>query len=649
MPILNWIGKDKVVMHHQDVEVHELVHKYGFTVSGQQVGVTGSGNMIIHGDNLIALKSLLPKYEGRIDCIYIDPPYNTGKENWVYNDNVNDPRILAWLGDVVGAEGEDFTRHDKWLCMMYPRLSLLSRLLSQNGKMAISIGHQELPSLIYLCKYIFPTKQVIPVTVQTSGGKPSGGFNFLHEYIVFVVPNDFEPQSLEIFGGNARTPFEGLTLSTFDQVSRPNQVYPIFINKDTLTIHSVGKSLTKLIDEGLYIGSLEDYLFEVESPNENLEVIWPITSKGKKCCWRLEPNRLLSDWEKGYIKIIPNRHKLCPNKFSVNYLPEGVINKIENGSLQVIGVERNGKTLMFGENQTEGSSIPTIWTEKDFYTVKGTNLIGQIFGVKVFDYPKSLELVTTVLDALTSKDDIVLDSFAGSGTTAHAVLYLNEKDGGNRNFISIEMMEYAEDTTAERVKRVIQGYPYKGKIKETIYSKKLSAANLSKFSQFLDEANAVREASIDNFTKISKPTVRDSELVVEAEKVIDGQMPGLGGAFDFYELGEPIFVDGLINPNISQDTIREYIYFSETRQPLTRPRSAEEPYFLDNYNGISYFFYYKPEHETVLNDTALHDMITENGLGDQYIIYADACTLSENKLKRLGIIFKKIPRQIRKF
>ena len=160
MPTLDWIGKDKVVNHHLDVPYHVLERRYSYDAAGQHEEDNGSDNMIIHGDNLIALKSLLPKYEGRIKCIYIDPPYNTGNENWVYNDNVNDPRIKKWLGEIVGKEGDDLSRHDKWLCMMYPRLRLLQKLLCKDGCMMISIGYHELNNLIQICKEIFSTMQV---------------------------------------------------------------------------------------------------------------------------------------------------------------------------------------------------------------------------------------------------------------------------------------------------------------------------------------------------------------------------------------------------------------------------------------------------------------------------------------------------------
>ena len=155
LPTLDWIGKDKVVNHHLDVLYRVLERQYSFDTNGTHTEDNGSKNMIIHGDNLSALKSLLPQYEGKIKCIYIDPPYNTGNENWVYNDNVNDPRILRWLGEVVGKEGEDLSRHDKWLCMIYPRLKLLHRLLADDGAIFISIDDNELYNLKLICDEIF--------------------------------------------------------------------------------------------------------------------------------------------------------------------------------------------------------------------------------------------------------------------------------------------------------------------------------------------------------------------------------------------------------------------------------------------------------------------------------------------------------------
>ena len=172
MPTLDWIGKDKVINHHLDVPYRVLERQYSYDENGKHTEDNGSENMIIHGDNLSALKSLLPQYEGRIKCIYIDPPYNTGNENWVYNDNVNDPRIKKWLGEVVGKEGEDLSRHDKWLCMMYPRLKLLYRLLSNDGTIFVSLDYHEQPFLRMLLDEIFGSINFVSEIACVN--KPSG-------------------------------------------------------------------------------------------------------------------------------------------------------------------------------------------------------------------------------------------------------------------------------------------------------------------------------------------------------------------------------------------------------------------------------------------------------------------------------------------
>lgn len=185
MPTLHWIGKEKVINHHIDVPFKVLEHSYGFDNGEQTNEETNSGNKIIHGDNLEALKALLPEYEGRIKCIYIDPPYNTGNENWVYNDSVNDPKIKKWLGQVVGKESEDLSRHDKWLCMMYPRLKLLHKLLADDGTIFISIDDNELSNLKHVCDEIFGTNNTIANLIWDLGtGTQAGHFVRAHEYIL---------------------------------------------------------------------------------------------------------------------------------------------------------------------------------------------------------------------------------------------------------------------------------------------------------------------------------------------------------------------------------------------------------------------------------------------------------------------------------
>ena len=183
MPTLEWIGKSKVINHHQEVPFRVLERKYSFDENGQHDEDNGSENMIIRGDNLEALKALLPRYEGRVKCIYIDPPYNTGNEGWVYNDNVNDPKIKKWLGEVVGKEGEDLTRHDKWLCMMYPRLKLLQKLLADDGAIFISIDNVECANLRLICDEIFGISNFVDDLIWQHSVQANGyGGKFASQY-----------------------------------------------------------------------------------------------------------------------------------------------------------------------------------------------------------------------------------------------------------------------------------------------------------------------------------------------------------------------------------------------------------------------------------------------------------------------------------
>lgn len=651
MPTLNWIGKNKVVGHHNDVPYHVLEHQYGYSAEkGQTTEPTHSGNMIIHGDNLLALKSLMPMYEGRIKCIYIDPPYNTGNENWVYNDNVNDPHIKKWLGEVVGKEGEDLSRHDKWLCMMYPRLVLMKKLLSEDGALIISIGFHEFISLITILKELFSTKQIVTITVQTSGGKPSGGFNYQHEYLIFVVDKEFKPLILYFCGGTNRPPFEGMTLSTFNKTERPNQTYPIFINKKTGKFEGCGKSIKELQDEGYEQDYIDKYVYNYSIAPHDCVAIWPITSKGKECVWRLIPKRIKQDYELGYIKITPNIIRTSKNLYSIQYLPDGVINKINKGILSVISRDNINKTLELSDNSTEGKQIPTIWTEKAFYTVKGSSLLKEILpeAEKKFNYPKPIALIKSVIQIICNSEDIVLDSFAGSGTTGHAIIDLNKSLDYELNFILIEMMDYANNITAERMRRAISGYPFKGKKEEEIYSKKLTAKNILKAEEILKEAEAVSIEKANEYTKISKPKIADNCLKIIGTKIYDDKMEGLGGAFDYYELGAPLFnEDGNLNEEVSIDKIREYIYYAETKQPLLRQQDKDEEFLLDECNRAGYYFYYQTDKATTLSYATLANIVKSKH--EMYIIYADRCLLDEKFMTEHHIKFKKIPRDIKRF
>ena len=414
-----------------------------------------SQNLYIEGDNLDVLKLLQETYLGKVKMIYIDPPYNTGGD-FIYDDDfaedVDEYLVRSGQFDDQGNRLEQNTEsngryHTDWLNMIYTRIKLAKDFLANDGCMVISIGRHEIVNLMKLCQEVFSDRQVVCVTVQTSGGKPSGGFNYLHEYLVFVVPNDFSAMKVDKWGGNERTPFEGLTLSTFDKTQRPNQTYPIFVRKSDGYIMGVGDSLQKKISLGEYNGEKADYIYDYGIAPDGCVAVWPVTSKGKDCVWRQIPERIMHDWNKGYIKVTKNNGSGNKNAFSIQYLPSGIIEKIENGSLEVLGHETNAPTLILGNNETEGGQVPTIWTEKEFFTVHGTQAIKGLFPeyAKTFDYPKPVELMHDILQACTTKDALILDFFSGSATTAHVIMQLNNEDGGKRRYIMVQVPEKLDE------------------------------------------------------------------------------------------------------------------------------------------------------------------------------------------------------------
>ena len=539
MPTLTWIGKDKVVTHHKDVPYRVLSHQYGFnSANPEDRSETHSGNKIIHGDNLEALKSLLPEYEGRVNCIYIDPPYNTGQENWVYNDNVNDPKIQKWLGEVVGKEGEDLSRHDKWLCMMYPRLQLLRSLLKEDGAIFISIDDNELANLKLLCDEVFGPQNFVGQWHWYKSATPPNLSYKIKKNLEYVLCYEKHKTSVKYRGIQKVS-------GSDDPMTKPqNSFKELTFKAGTINC----KFKDGIIPAGIY-GTKK-------FPNELMNDL--IVQDGKNKNEVTFKNRFI--WVQDTLQSQIDNHtvfnlskQLVLSYKKQNYDPEVPPNLIDDS---------------VGVNTTEEAG----------------KLIEKIFGKKVFDYPKDVSLIEYLLSFICDSESIILDSFAGSGTTAHAVLNLNRKDNGCRSFILIELGDYAETITAERVRRVMSG--------------------------FSDQA-------------------------------------GLGGSFDYYELGERLFNDdGNLNEHVSEDQIREYIYFTETKQHLTRKKS-EGMYLLDDWNDTSYYFYYQKEAATTLSFDTLRKIVDHKA--EQYIIYADICTISDADLEKRHVIFKKIPRDITRF
>lgn len=518
MPTLDWIGKDKVINHHLEVPYRVLERQYSFDEDGRKSEDNGSENMVIHGDNLSALKSLLPQYEGKIKCIYIDPPYNTGNEGWVYNDNVNDPQIKKWLGKVVGSESEDLSRHDKWLCMMYPRLKLLHRLLADDGVIFISIDDIEVTYLRLIMDEIFGKSKFIAQFIwksrQNKDNRNITNVSIDHEYVL-------------CYGSKLRGCQRKL-----DQYKNPDND-----PRGLWTSANMAGLATAEARPNLH--------YDLVNPNTGINYGRP--SKG----WRYDRNTM--------ARLIAEDRILWPST------PSGRPRKKQ--FLSELTAEYTGYSSIIGDS---------------FFTRDGTNEQIQIFGKLCFDFPKSSGIVQELIEQATDSNDIILDSFAGSGTTAHAVLNMNQKDGGNRKFILIEMCDYAESITAERVKRVIQGY---GSGKKAV--------------------------------------------------------KGTGGNFSYYELGEKLLDGEYLNEAVPVSEIRQYVYFTETKERVKE--NSEEPYQLGVYLDTAYYFYYERDAITTLDRVFLHEIKTK---ASAYVIYADRCLLSDAELEKYHITFKKIPRDI---
>ncbi len=571
MPTLHWIGKEKVVKHHHEVPFKILQQEYIHTAP-EGTPANSTGNRIIHGDNLEALKALLPEFEGRVKCIYIDPPYNTGNEGWVYNDNVNEPRIQKWLQQVVGKEGEDLTRHDKWLCMMYPRLKLLHKLLAADGSIWVSIDDIEVANLRLVLDEIFGSSNFVANVLWQKRTSPDARIQLgpAHDHILVYQkssnPNFNKLQLSEEQTKNFKNPDNdprGPWASTdfTAQGWRPNQMYPL-------------------------------------TTRAGIEY----TPPDGRCWSNIEPefHRLVADDRMWFGKDGKSRPRVK------NFLSE-----------------------------VDGISSWTWWTNTDAgHNQEAKKEINSIIGGgNSFDTPKPARLIQRILQIATDNDSIILDSFAGSGTTAHAVLKLNAQDGGNRRFILTEMMEYAETITAERVRRVMGGY--------------------------------------GSPSPQPSPPGRGSSFVA-----------GLGGGFEYYTIGEALFdEDGNLNEAVPVDEIRRYVAYSEgidfvgangvrpeygVRPPVIRHTddgddadmgACHAPLQIPHhtsYLGASadaaYFFHYEPGHATTLDYEFLSTLtFPDNRKPTTSVIYADNCLLSQEQLRKHGIIFKKIPRDITRF
>ncbi len=403
MPTLDFKGKPLVYAHHLSVSARTLEpdDKKSFPPKGSKPSL--DDNLIIHGDNLHALKALMPRYAGKIKCIYIDPPYNTGNEGWIYNDNVNSPMMREWLKNKSPVDGEDLERHNKWLCMMWPRLHLLRELLAEDGVIFISINDNEQHRLRLMMDEIFGEGNFVATAIWEKVYSPKSSAKYFSE------------------------------------------------NHDFITVYAKSKEEFKL---GL-LPRTEEADSRYTNPDNDPRGPWKTSDLSAR-----------NPYSKGTYSI------KCPGGRVIKGPPLGNFWRYSEEKFWELNDDNR---IWWGEDQNQvpatkrflsevkqGLVPETIWTYKEVgHTQDAKKTLLQIFpkDFPEFTTTKPLELLTRVARLSTDKNSIILDSFAGSGTTAHAVLALNKEDGGNRKFILVECEDYADKITAERVRRIIKGVP----------------------------------------------------------------------------------------------------------------------------------------------------------------------------------------------
>lgn len=427
-------------------------------------------HILIEGDNLHALTALTFTHEGKIDVVYADPPYNTGNKTWKYNNNYIDD--------------EDPFRHSKWIAFMERRLKILKRLLSPTGIVCITIDNYEVHNLRHLMEEIFTGREIIITVIEHNfRGRAKNNFALTHEYALWAVPKDIESitrlkeKSADISRNLRRT----------GQGSRRHESPTLFygIEVDINTLKIVG--LTEMIPQGQALPVTN---------NPNTEYVWPIDNEGLERRWYYGIDTAKNEIKSGNIWA-----KRLKGRIEVHYWKPGN--------------DKRRKSVWTGP-QYDGSTY-------------GSELLTEVIGPNDFPFPKSIYAVIECLEAMSDKKDITaLDFFAGSGTTGHAIMKMNEKDNGNRKFILCTANEnnICEEITYPRNRNVITGYNYRGKSKKELFRKSITITDLKKPTDILDDIESIKSENSQEFDSF-EIGINSGELILTGIKEIDGIMPGL--------------------------------------------------------------------------------------------------------------------------
>lgn len=594
MSELSFKGKEFVYNHHLAVPHRPLVPDTTKSIGEGRL----DGNLIINGDNLHALKSLLPMYAGKVDCVFIDPPYNTGNEGWCYNDNVNSPMMQEWLkSNPVGIE--DGLRHDKWCAMMWPRLRLLHELLGDAGSLWVTLDDNEIHRARSMLDSIFGEQNFIATCIWHKMDSPKNTAEH------FSVDHDY----LLVYAKNA-------SLWEMNLLPRNEEMLARYKNPDN-------------DPRGAWL------LSDLAARNFYAQGQYPITTKGGKV---IEGPPAGSYW------------RVSREKFD-QLDADGRIWWGESGFNRP-GIKR------FLNEVKDGVVAQTIWNWADVGSTRNSKqalseLMGASNGEDLFITPKPVELIKRVLALGTNQNSIVLDSYAGSGTTAHGVLAANKVDGGSRKFILVECEQYADTLTAERVRRVIDGYAFQGKQREKLLKQSLTFTDLKNADKVLAHIASIENLEAHRFDAIEKK-VSDGVLTVEGVKNITERVEGLGGTFTYCTLGDPIDLDRMLTgeslPGFEQ--LGALLFHMATNEAIN-PASVSV-HDGHGYLGESARFHvwliYKPELSFLTSRDAALTMAKAKALaeakpGKRHLVFAPAKFVSQKLLDeaRIPVEFAPLP------
>ncbi len=584
MPEIQFKGKEFVFNHHLSVPYRPLLVDKNKSIGTGNI----NENLIINGDNLHALKALMPMYAGKIDCIFIDPPYNTGNEKWAYNDNVNSPMINEWLGSNP-VNKDDMLRHDKWLAMMYPRLKLLNELLAEDGSLWMTLDDNEVHRARMLMDEIFGDSAFVASIAWQARYSVSNDASISnsHNYVLVYskAPETWKKLRNEIERNDKQAKQYS---NSDDDPNGPWRAIPW------------------------------------DAPNERENLSYPIITKAgttkyppKGRCWSREESQWLELVESGLAYFGKNGDGAPSYK---KYL-------------------KDAETV-----------VPTTWwphelsghTDESSKELSAFNL-----GVS-FETPKPVRLLQRILGIATQPDSIILDSFAGSGTTAHAVLQANQKDNGYRKFILVECEKYADELTAERVRKVINGYSFNGSQKEILHTESINFSSLKKADKILGMIDSIENLEGHRFDKIKKE-IKDGTLTVFGEKSVLEQVDGIGGTFTYCTLGEPIDIDKILTgENLPEyKAIGSWLFHTATGEALNVANIKEHEFYLGESNSYFVWLIYKPELEFLKSrDSALTLAFAEkiaNNKNKKHLVFAPAKFVPNKSLLPLGVEYAPLP------